>query len=56
MPAKHVKQVLSEHIAGQGLSLPGMPVGAPGMPGEQTGPLTVYTLGPGAQSKVYASF
>lgn len=56
VPAKYVKQMLSEHIAGQGLSLPGMPVGAPGMPGTQAGPLTVYTLGPGAESRAYASF
>ncbi|MGB3424253.1 MAG: DUF411 domain-containing protein [Castellaniella sp.] len=56
VPAKYVKQMLAEHIAGQGLSLPGMPVGAPGMPGTQAGPLTVYTLGPGAASEAYASF
>ncbi|KAB0606548.1 DUF411 domain-containing protein [Castellaniella defragrans] len=56
VPAKYVKQMLSEHMVGQGLSLPGMPVGAPGMPGEKTTALTVYTLGPGTAPQAYASF
>lgn len=56
VPAKYVKQMLSEHVAARGLSLPGMPVGAPGMPGEKAGPLTVYTLGSNATPKVFASF
>ncbi|TAL79732.1 MAG: DUF411 domain-containing protein [Burkholderiaceae bacterium] len=56
VPAKYIKQMLSEHLAVQGLSLPGMPVGAPGMPGEEAGPLNVYTLGSGTTPKVFASF
>lgn len=56
VPAKYVKQMLSEHIAAQGLSLPGMPVGAPGMPGTSTGPLNVYVLDASPAPKVFATF
>ena len=56
VPAKYIKRMLSEHLTVQGLSLPGMPVGAPGMPGKKAGPLDVYTLGPGSTPKVFASF
>src|SRR3546814_21039206 len=41
VPAKYIKRMLSEHLAVRGLSLPGMPVGAPGMPGQKAGPLVV---------------
>jgi hypothetical protein len=34
-------------------TLPGMPTGTPGMPGEKTGPLEIYEIGKGAR-KVYA--
>jgi hypothetical protein len=56
VPAKYIKRMLSEHLAVQGLSLPGMPVGAPGMPGKKAHPLDVYTLGSGNAPKVFASF
>src|SRR3546814_811891 len=56
VPAKYIKRMLSEHLAVRGLSLPGMPVGAPGMPGKKAGSLDVYTLGSGNTPKVFASF
>jgi hypothetical protein len=56
VPAKYVKKMLDEHLPIKGLSLPGMPVGAPGMPGKKAAPLTVYTLGSGATPKAFASF
>src|SRR3546814_20377495 len=45
VPAKYVKRMISEHIAGEGLSLPGRRVGAPGMTGEPAGTPTDYPPG-----------
>lgn len=45
VPAKFVQQLLKERPAIKGLALPGMPVGAPGMDGPKSQPLTVYQLG-----------
>lgn len=56
VPAKYIRQMLAEHLPVKGLSLPGMPVGAPGMPGHKAEPLNVYTLETGAASKVFGSF
>lgn len=56
IPAEYLKQVLKEHRPIKGLSLPGMRVGAPGMPGEKSGPLNVYYLEDNATPRVFASF
>jgi len=37
-----------------GITLPGMPVGTPGMPGNKPGPLDIYEIG-SSPPKVYAT-
>lgn len=44
VPVDIVRKLLAEQPAIAGITLPGMPSGSPGMPGEKTGPLTVYAL------------
>ena len=56
IPAEYIKRVVSEHRPIKGLSVPGMPVGAPGMPGNKSGPIHVYYLDPGASPQVFATF
>ena len=56
VPAKFVQQMLKEHRAIKGVSLPGMPVGAPGMPGAKAKPLNVYTLDASPSPAVFGSF
>ena len=53
VPAKTVKRLLSERPAIKGVTLPGMPMGSPGMNGQKTAPFAIYEVGPGAP-KVYA--
>ena len=40
-----IKNLLTEHPAIAGISVPGMPPGTPGMTGRKTGPLPVYEIG-----------
>ena len=56
IPVEYVKRVLNEHRQIKGISLPGMPVGAPGMPGSKRGPLNVYYLSDSPSPQVFASF
>lgn len=56
IPVEYVKQVLSERRMYKGLALPGMPTGAPGMPGAKRGPLQVYYLSSAPAPKVFATF
>ena len=44
VPAEYIKQVLDQHKPIKGLAVPGMPVGAPGMPGAKKAPINVYYL------------
>lgn len=53
VPADIVLRMLAEKPGIKGIALPGMPVGAPGMPGSKTGPLIVYAFGAG-EPTVYA--
>src|SRR5262245_45124487 len=56
MPADIIKRLLNEKPAIKGISLPGMPMGWPGMAGAKTGPFTVYEIGDGTgPAKVYAT-
>ena len=52
VPVEVVNPLISEKPAIKGISLPGMPAGAPGMPGKKEGPFTIYELS--SQAKVYA--
>lgn len=57
VPADIVKRLLQEKPSIRGISLPGMPLGSPGMNGEKEGPFVVYEIpndGAGAP-KVYAT-
>lgn len=56
IPAKYVAQMLRERPAIKGLSVPGMPTGAPGMPGAKAKPLNVYVIGTSTPPKVFATF
>jgi len=44
VPVNIVRKLLSERPAIAGITLPGMPVGAPGMPGQKTAKLVVYAF------------
>jgi len=56
IPAENIKQVVNERRPIKGLSVPGMPFGAPGMPGNKKGPINVYYLNSSSAPKVFASF
>lgn len=44
VPVGIVTKLLTERPAIAGITLPGMPTGAPGMGGDKTGPFTVYAF------------
>lgn len=44
VPVEAVEKLLAERPKVRGISLPGMPIGTPGMPGPKTETWTVYTL------------
>jgi hypothetical protein len=53
VPIAIVNRLMSERPDIAGISLPGMPLGSPGMFGDKTEPFTVFELVPG-DPKVYA--
>lgn len=44
MPVEVIEQLLDEQPDIRGITLPGMPVGSPGMPGDQQEPWTIYQI------------
>ena len=54
IPVEVIDRLLSEKPQIAGITLPGMPVGTPGMPGDKPGPLDIYEIGKGPP-KVYAT-
>ena len=54
VPVTAVNRLLSERPAIKGITLPGMPMGSPGMNGVKKGPFTIYTVGEDRPS-VYAT-
>jgi hypothetical protein len=44
VPVEIVKQLLTERPAITGITLAGMPTGAPGMGGDKSGPFTIYAF------------
>lgn len=52
VPVAVLKRLLAEKPAITGISLPGMPLGSPGMGGAQTAPFVIYELD--ARKQVYA--
>lgn len=56
VPVKAVEKLLTERPAIAGISLPGMPMGSPGMVGDKTEPFTVYAITKdGKQPTVYTT-
>ena len=53
VPIGTVNRLLSERPDIKGVTLPGMPMGSPGMSGAKTEPFTIYAVGDGKPS-VYA--
>ena len=56
VPAEYIKRVIDEHKPIKGLSVPGMPVGAPGMDGSRTHSINVYYLETSSPPRVFATF
>ncbi len=56
VPVTVIRKLLSERPAIAGITLPGMPEGAPGMTGSKHGPFTIYAVTKdGAAPTVYAT-
>jgi hypothetical protein len=56
VPVNVIHKLLTEKPAIAGITLPGMPMGAPGMGGDKTGPWTIYAVYKnGAAPTVYAT-
>ena len=56
VPVGTINKLLTERPAIAGITLPGMPMGSPGMSGEKTAPFTIYGVTKdGAEPTVYAT-
>ena len=53
VPVGPLNRLLAERPAIKGISLPGMPMGSPGMNGPKSAPFTIYKISGGA-AKIYA--
>lgn len=53
--AEDIKRFIKEEPMARGLAVPGMPVGTPGMAGEQRGPIHAYYLSDASQPQIYAT-
>ena len=53
VPVEIVRRLLTERPAIAGVTLPGMPLGSPGMTGTKSEPFTIYAIGDDAP-RVYA--
>lgn len=54
VPIDTLNRLLKEEPKISGISLPGMPVGAPGMPGRKRSPLVVYEISESSTSREFA--
>ena len=55
VPAEHVRRLLAERPDARGLTVPGMPIGSPGMEqGDLRQPYDVLVVGEGGEAAVYA--
>ena len=55
VPLKTLDKLLNERPNIRGISLPGMPIGSPGMTGQKTEPFTIYEIGNNVEPHVYAT-
>ena len=53
VPVEAIKKLLAERPAIKGITLPGMPLGSPGMSGDKTEPFTVFAIGKNGTSSVF---
>jgi len=54
LPVEAIRKLLTERPKIIGISIPGMPVGLPGMEGPRSGAIAVYEIAPGAgRSRVF---
>ena len=53
VPVEAIKKLLAGRPAIKGITLPGMPLGSPGMTGDKTEPFTVYAITKDGRSSVY---
>lgn len=53
VPAEVIAKLLDEQPAIDGIALPGMPRGSPGMSGERDGPFTIYVVGGDRSGKTF---
>lgn len=53
VPVATIDRLLSERPDIEGITLPGMPAGSPGMSGRKTGPFEIYQFGRG-KPRIYA--
>ncbi|MCF6276563.1 MAG: hypothetical protein L3J07_01795 [Candidatus Magasanikbacteria bacterium] len=51
IPVKAVNKLLEEKPSVNGIAMPGMPVGSPGMPGSKKGLFTIYQMDDGGTSE-----
>lgn len=56
VPAAEIKRLLNEKPAVSGLTVPGMPMGSPGMEGGRKDPYKVLTFDHQGNSEVYADY
>ena len=56
VPAREIARLLSERPAVKGITVPGMPMGAPGMEGGRTDRYDVLTIDHEGNTAVYASY
>lgn len=54
VPVAQIERLLAERLAVRGISLPGMPVGTPGMPGPKTETWTTFAIGQDGAQTVFA--
>ena len=54
VPASDIRRLIQERPAVSGLTVPGMPIGSPGMEGPYKDPYDVLTFDQKGQTKVYA--
>ena len=54
VPVENLDQLLAERPEINGITLPGMPMGSPGMGGPKTEPFTIYAVGKDGAKSVYA--
>lgn len=55
VPAEDIKRLITERPAAKGLTVPGMPMGSPGMEGTRKDDYDVLLIGKDGKTSVYAS-